>query len=136
MNRRRFLRLLLAVLGSTAIVSLTYPFVRFLAPPGAAAKAQKLALKKDEIPVGEAKNVIFNSVPTLVINRPGKGFIAISKVCTHLGCLVEYEKEKNRLLCPCHAGIFDLEGNVVSGPPPAPLTKFPVLVEGENVVIG
>jgi cytochrome b6-f complex iron-sulfur subunit len=42
----------------------------------------------------------------------------------------------NRFICPCHAGIYDLEGNVLSGPPPKALIKLPVRVEGENIVIG
>ncbi len=136
MNRRRFLQFLLALLGSTALLSFAYPLLRFLAPPAAGAKTQRVTLKKDEIPVGEAKDFIFNNAPAVVINRPGKGFAAFSRVCTHLGCLVEYERAKNRLLCPCHAGTFDLDGNVIAGPPPKPLTKFAVRVEGENIVVG
>ncbi len=136
MNRRKFLRSLLVLLGSTVLVSFVYPLVRFLAPPGGEAKGRKVVINKSEIPIGSAKNIIVNSIPSIVINTPDKGFIALSKVCTHLGCLVEYEKAKNRLLCPCHAGVYTLEGTVVSGPPPKPLQKFPLKVEGEDIVIG
>ncbi len=136
MNRRTFLRSLLALLGSTVLVSFVYPLVRFLAPPGGEAKGRKVIINKSEILIGSAKNIIVNNIPSIVINTPDKGFIALSRVCTHLGCLVEYEKAKNRLLCPCHAGIYTLEGTVVSGPPPKPLQKFPLKVEGEDIVIG
>ena len=136
MNRRRFLRSLLVVLGSTVLVSFVYPLVRFLAPPGGQAQGKKVVIKRSEIPAGSAKDIIVNSIPAIVINTPDKGFIALSKVCTHLGCLVEYEKAKKRLLCPCHAGVYTLEGAVVSGPPPKPLQKFPLKVEGEDIVIG
>lgn len=136
MNRRKFLQFLLALLGSTTVISIAYPLLRFLAPPAGESGTQKVTLKKDEVPVGETKDIVFNNTPVIVINRPGKGFAAYSKVCTHLGCLVGYEKAKNRFLCPCHAGTFDLEGNVTGGPPPKPLTKFAVRVEGENIVIG
>ena len=57
-------------------------------------------------------------------------------VCSHLGCLVDYDKVRNRIFCPCHAAVFDLEGNVVTGPPPKPLQKLPLRVEGESIVIG
>jgi len=97
---------------------------------------KKVILAKAEIPVGGSKVVLFKDKPVIVINRPGKGFVALSKVCTHLGCLVEYEKNKNRLICPCHAGTFDLEGNVLSGPPPRPLPKVTLKVEGEQLIIG
>lgn len=124
------------MLGSTVLVSFVYPLVRFLAPPGGEAKGKKVIVRKSEIPIGSAKDIIINSIPSIVINTPDRGFIALSKVCTHLGCLVEYEKAKNRLLCPCHAGVYTLEGAVVSGPPPKPLRKFPLKVEGEDIVIG
>lgn len=136
MRRRRFIQFFLSALGLATAASLTYPLLRFLSPPGGGAQVRKITLKKDEIPVGEAKEIVFNNIPALIINRPGKGFIALSKVCTHLGCLVSFEKEKGRLLCPCHAGAFDLEGNVTSGPPPKPLARFPLHVEGENIVVG
>jgi cytochrome b6-f complex iron-sulfur subunit len=136
MDRRRLLQLLLALFGSTALVSVAYPLARFLAPPGGGAQAQKMSLKKSDLAPGEAKEIILNNTPVIVINRPDKGYVAFSRVCTHLGCLVEYDRAKNRLLCPCHAGVFDFEGKVISGPPPKPLTKFVVRVEGESIVIG
>jgi cytochrome b6-f complex iron-sulfur subunit len=135
-NRRKFLKSLLVLLGSTVLVSFVYPLARFLAPPGEEAKGKKIVLNNAEIPIGAAKDIVVNSIPAIVINIPDKGFVALSKVCTHLGCLVEYEKAKNRLLCPCHAGVYTLEGNVVSGPPPKPLQKFPLKVEGEDIVVG
>lgn len=136
MERRNFLTLLLAFLGSISFASFVYPLVRFLAPPRIEAKTKKLSLSKGEIPVGSVKNIVFNNTPVIIINRHEKGYIAISRVCTHLGCLVEYDKDNKRLVCPCHAGIYDLEGNVVSGLPPKPLTEFSLKVEGENIVIG
>ncbi|NOZ25698.1 MAG: ubiquinol-cytochrome c reductase iron-sulfur subunit [Nitrospirae bacterium] len=136
MKRRKFLKSLLAVLGSTTVVSFAYPLVRFIAPPGKKAEAERLSLRKDEIPAGESKEIVFNNTPAIIINRPGKGYIALSKVCTHLGCLVEFNKEKGSLICPCHAGEFNLDGKVLSGPPPKPLAEFPLRVEGESIIVG
>ncbi len=135
MNRRGFLGLILAILGSTAAGAMGYPLLRFLAPPRTKVSAAKLIFKKDEILTGEAKEIIFGNIPAIVINRPGKGYIALSKVCTHLGCLVKYDKENKKLVCPCHAGVYDLEGHVVSGPPPKPLPVLDLRVEGENIII-
>ncbi|MEK6528403.1 MAG: ubiquinol-cytochrome c reductase iron-sulfur subunit [Nitrospirota bacterium] len=136
MKRRSFLSLSLAILGSTALATLVYPLVRFLAPPEAKTLADKLSIKKDDILPGEAKKIQFGNTPAIVINIYGKGYIALSQVCTHLGCLVEYDKEKKQLVCPCHAGVFNLEGHVVSGPPPKPLPTLPLKVEGEHIIIG
>ncbi len=135
-GRRGFLKLVLAILGSTALLSFAYPLLRFLAPPVEKGERKRISIKRSEILPGDAKNIIINSSSLVVINREGKGFIALSRVCTHLGCLVEYDKGKKRLVCPCHAGVFDLDGNVVSGPPPKPLPKVALRVEGENIVIG
>jgi len=136
MNRRRFLKSLLAALGTTLLAAFIYPLVRFLAPPSGEAEGKKVVIKRSEIPAGSAKDIVVNSIPSIIINTPDKGFIVLSKICTHLGCLVEYDKIKSRLLCPCHAGVYSLDGNVVSGPPPKPLRKFPVKVEGEEILIG
>lgn len=136
MKRRKFLKLLFVLLGSTAATSFAYPLVKFLAPPAHRAKIKQLVLKKADIPAGEGMEVVIGNTPAIIINRYGKGYIALSKVCTHLGCIVEYSKADNKLVCPCHAGSFNLEGGVIDGPPPKSLNRFPLKVEGENLVIG
>ena len=134
MQRRSFLSMIFAVMGSISFGSLAYPFLKYLAPPKAEIKAGKQKIRKSV--VGEAKEILFQNTPAIIIDRPGKGLIALSRVCTHLGCLLEYDKQKKMLICPCHAGIFNLEGRVVSGPPPKSLTVIPLKVEGEDIVIG
>jgi len=136
LERRRFLGILLTVLGSTAIASFVYPLLRFIAPPQAKAGIQKLTIRKDEISAGEAKEIVLGNTPAIIVNVTGKGYIALSRVCTHLGCLVQYDKAEQKLVCPCHAGLFDLEGRVISGPPPKPLQAIPLSVEGGNIIIG
>ncbi len=136
MKRRKVLGILLAVLGSTAAGSLVYPLVRFFAPPARDKKTKTMSIKKSDILLGEARNIVFDDKPVVVINRYEKGFVALSKVCTHLGCLVEYDRGLRKLICPCHAGTFDLDGNVLSGPPPRPLPTIPLKVEGDFIIIG
>jgi cytochrome b6-f complex iron-sulfur subunit len=137
MKRRRFLKIVLAFLASITLLSFFYSLLKFLvALPARTAEAKKLIIRKSEIPSGDAKDFIFRNTPAMIINRSDKGFIALSRVCTHLGCLVEYNRGKQRLICPCHAGSFDLEGNVLSGPPPKPLSVIPLRIDGENIVIG
>ncbi len=135
-NRREFLQKALAVLGLTTLASFVYPLYKYFSPQTEEGGTKQLVLSKKDIPAGEAKDIVFNNTPGVLINRPDKGFIALSRVCTHLGCLVDYQKDKKRLLCPCHAGTFDLSGNVISGPPPKPLPQFPLKVEGDSIIIG
>lgn len=136
MKRRRFLGISLSVLGSAAVGSFVYPLLRFFAPPPRTVKDKSISVKKSDIPLGEAKEIVFNNTPVIIINRHEKGYVAFSKVCTHLGCLVEYDRRHRMLVCPCHAGAFDLEGNVLSGAPPRPLSVIPLRINGEIIVIG
>lgn len=58
--------------------------------------------------------------------------LALSAVCTHLGCNVRWREDESRFACPCHAGFFDMDGNVTSGPPPRPLWRLETrVVDGE-----
>jgi cytochrome b6-f complex iron-sulfur subunit len=136
MNRRGFLKLLTSILGLSALGALLYPLIRFLSPIEATVATKKVRIPAKEIPVGATKDLLIRGVPSIIIHLSDKGFIALSRVCTHLGCLVNYSKEKQILICPCHAGTYDLEGNVLSGPPPKPLPRFPVMAEGDQIVIG
>lgn len=125
-----------AGLGLATLASFFYPLYRYFSPQAGGAGAKQVVLSKKDIPIGEGKEIVYNDTPLIVINRPDKGFVALSRVCTHLGCLVEYQKDRKRLLCPCHAGTYDLMGNVTSGPPPKPLLQFPLKVEGDSIIIG
>jgi Rieske Fe-S protein len=60
---------------------------------------------------------------------------AIDSTCTHLGCRVSWDVEAQLIKCPCHGGIYDRTGNVISGPPPAPLAKFATRVDGDQVLV-
>ena len=136
MKRRSFLKLLTSLLSLSALGAFLYPLFRFLLPVETGARVRAIEVPKSELPIGGTKDLMIGVTPTILVNTKDKGFLAFSKVCTHLGCLVKYDKERQVFICPCHAGIFDLEGKVVSGPPPKPLSKFSVRVEGNNLVIG
>jgi Rieske Fe-S protein len=48
----------------------------------------------------------------------------LSNHCAHLGCPVRWIEEKAEILCPCHGGIYDINGNYMAGPPPQGLFRF------------
>lgn len=64
------------------------------------------------------------------------GPIVLSATCSHLGCLVNYSKEKREFVCPCHGGRYDLAGKNIAGPPPAPLSRLPIRVENNKLMVG
>src|SRR5262245_13978018 len=61
---------------------------------------------------------------SVFLNRKETKVYAYDPTCPHLGCHVEYKDRKKLYVCPCHGGVFDEEGNRVSGPPPRGLTKI------------
>lgn len=65
-----------------------------------------------------------------------EGMAAFSATCSHLGCLVSFNKEKQEFLCPCHGGRYDLAGRNIAGPPPAPLARFPMKVQNSMLCLG
>lgn len=64
------------------------------------------------------------------------GITVLSAVCSHLGCLVNYRKETREFVCPCHGGKYDISGRNIAGPPPGPLTAYPVQVKDGQVLVG
>jgi Rieske Fe-S protein len=63
-------------------------------------------------------------------------FIAISTRCAHVGCPVRWVPASERFICPCHGGVYDLQGIRTGGPPPRPLDRFYTRVYGGYVQVG
>lgn len=70
-----------------------------------------------------------------VRSREDGSILALSAVCTHLGCLVRWREADQIFACPCHVGIYDAEGNVVSGPPPRPLEHLATKVDNGTLLV-
>lgn len=71
----------------------------------------------------------------LFINRLEDGFLAMSSICTHLRCIVPWVEKDDLFECPCHAGVFNRVGEVVSGPPPRPLDLHGLSIVKGNLVV-
>jgi len=110
---------------------------RFLFPAGPAAKEWMFVAEVSAISPGAAFD--FRSPAGHIISIAHLGekaaaedFVALSRVCPHLGCRVHWESVNNRFFCPCHNGAFDAEGNATEGPPKDArqvLARYPVKVE-------
>ena len=74
-------------------------------------------------------------VGVYVHTEDGSNYIALSNICTHLGCRVRWIAEREQFLSPCHNGVFDKYGYVISGPPPRPLDEFVTKIEDGNLFI-
>ncbi len=60
-------------------------------------------------------------------------FIAFSVNCTHLGCPVRWLPDAELFMCPCHGGVYYKDGTVAAGPPPRPLIRYDVRINGDEV---
>ncbi len=88
------------------------------------------------VPIGSA--VVFqypgDHDPCLLIRPDAETLLAYSQACTHLSCAVVPKIAEGVLLCPCHNGYFDLRtGRNLAGPPPRPLPKIELDVQGDDV---
>lgn len=61
--------------------------------------------------------------------------LAVSPICTHAGCTVDWDRAQELFICPCHGGRFNPDGTVNAGPPPKPLTTFEAKIEGDQIMV-
>jgi Rieske Fe-S protein len=137
-SRRRFLRFLLSFSIVSTISMIAAPIVGFLIPPktaGGGPGGRVLAGTTVDLPGGTGKVVAVGSKPVIVTNTEA-GILAYSAVCTHLGCIVDFDTTTRHIVCPCHDGHFNpANGAVISGPPPRPLAPVAVSVEKDQIYL-
>lgn len=128
--RRRLLNMLLAVSGVAVIGGIVFPIFKYLMPPTnpGSIPGEVEVGQESKYPVNSGSIFRFGSKPGILIHKPDGKFVAFSAVCTHLSCTVEYRPERKDIYCACHAGIYNINGKNVAGPPPKPLEEFHVEV--------
>jgi cytochrome b6-f complex iron-sulfur subunit len=136
-GRRHFVQWLLGTGVVATVVSFVYPVLRFLIPPKVANLGSNtvVAANVGELALNSDKIFRFGDKPGILILTPGDKYVALSAVCTHLGCTVRYRKDRDLIWCPCHNGWYDLTGRNIAGPPPRPLTRYEVHVKGKEIVV-
>jgi cytochrome b6-f complex iron-sulfur subunit len=137
-GRRKFLTKIWSILGLVALGELAFFTISMLKPG-------KKNLKENpgiNIKVaGSVEEFQKNSVTADRINKyylirfEDGGFLALSLICSHLGCSVIWDKTKNQFTCPCHSSAFDRFGNVINSPAPRPLDFYPVIIESGKVKV-
>lgn len=148
-SRRDAMKMAISLIGGLIGTALGIPAIAYLIGP---------SLKRDQanwVPVSSLSNIELGT-PTLfkpkvtrqsgwiedeeevgvyVLTEDGRNYHAMSNICTHLGCRVRYIAEREKFFSPCHNGVFDKHGYVVSGPPPRPLDEFETKIEDGNLYI-
>ncbi|KQU72394.1 hypothetical protein ASC75_23700 [Aminobacter sp. DSM 101952] len=70
----------------------------------------------DSIQPGEG-GIVRSDGELLAVRRSADGGLtAVSAICTHVGCVVDWNPVDRTWDCPCHGSRFDEEGEVLSGP--------------------
>lgn len=136
-KRRNFVGWILGGGFVASVVSFLYPAFKFMLPPAIpeASTNEVAAGKVQDLKPNSGKIVKFGSRPALLIRTGETEWRAFSAICTHLNCTVQFQESTHQIWCACHNGFYDLNGKVVSGPPPRPLEEYAVHVRGDEVVI-
>jgi Rieske Fe-S protein len=149
-SRSEFTNIVLAILGSiiTAIVGL--PIIGYIISP-----ALKAAKRDEWVTIGPLENYAIGEPGLITFTRTQKvgwernsttygiyvvrqsedELIALSNWCTHLSCRVTWNPDTEEYKCPCHDGAFDIDGDVLYGPPPRPMDPFEYKVEDGEIMV-
>lgn len=148
-SRRTFFSRLSLGLGGLAAAVAAIPVVGYMLAPffGKYPQLWRDVGGVDEFEIGKTVEISFevaSSVPWSGVTaksgawlrRHGREeFIAYSLNCTHLGCPIRWVEKADLFLCPCHGGVYYDDGRVAAGPPPKPLSRYPVRVRNQRVEV-
>jgi len=136
-NRRDFLKYFLGAGLLGFLSSIFYPLFSYLKPPvqGEVEVTSVSAGKLSDFAKDSGKIIRFGKKPVILIRSANGELRALSAVCTHLGCTVQYRKDLELIWCACHNGKYDINGRNISGPPPRPLDPYTVIVKGDEIFI-
>ena len=147
LSRRQFDVLGTQVAGAIVAVLLGIPIVGFLISP--LFRRQDVVWRKvgdiSSVPDGEPTkfDVAFPldawtnaeaNLAVYVVKSRGQTRI-FSNVCTHMQCPVRWESALRQFLCPCHGGLYDINGGNVGGPPPKPLPQYVHRIDGTTLFV-
>ena len=148
-NRRNFLQVAFAFVGGLASLAITGIGARFLIGNAFVdgVKRRVSIASLEDLPAKKVHQLVFSfktkdawrdSIKTGTVfaySEDGENYRVLSGTCSHLGCVVKWQAENERFACPCHAGFFDLEGKVISGPPPKSLNQIEAFAEEGNLIV-
>lgn len=140
-TRKGFVKIALAGVGLAYAAAIGYPLYRYLNSPvekfAAMAAVKEVTLPDaDKLPKGSVLVFKFGVRPALLIHHADNTWVALSAVCTHMGCTVAFDPAKTQIVCNCHGGVYDAKtGENISGPPPRPLTKYELKVASDSVTV-
>ena len=70
-----------------------------------------------------------------LVHLPDGKLVALSTICTHLGCIPNWLANDAKFKCPCHGSGFYMNGVNFEGPAPRPLERHKIFLEGDVVMV-
>jgi cytochrome b6-f complex iron-sulfur subunit len=137
-GRREFFSQIWSILGLVALGELFFFTLSMLRP------GKKLQKENPSSALKIAGNVEDFAINSVIADRINKyflirtsdgGFLALSLICSHLGCTVLWDDRKQQFICPCHSSAFNKMGNVINSPAPRPLDYFPISISAGKVMV-
>jgi menaquinol-cytochrome c reductase iron-sulfur subunit len=148
-SRRKFLTSITMFLGGAISIVLGWNIVRYFVSPiwekreddfiplcsleslpkGMPLNVEYVQREKDGWEIHEGRNSLW------LVREDNDEVVAFNKSCTHLGCPYRWDENEEVFKCPCHTAVFSKNGDVISGPPPRPLDRFPVKIENGMVLV-
>jgi cytochrome b6-f complex iron-sulfur subunit len=138
LKRRSFLNRLWCLLGGVALIEFIWVGFSFLRPRKSDTMKSDFEAVVDAGLVDDFEQRSVTAFPRshfYLARLKDGGFLALSRRCTHLGCTVPWNDEKQVFLCPCHASTFDIRGEVISPPAPRAMAIYRVVIENNRVKV-
>ncbi len=137
LSRREFLNSAWKILGIVAVleaVVLSFSMMRTRSSGGSGEKKlMKAAGNLADLPPGTVMS--FRSGRFFLVRLDDGGLLALSMVCSHMGCTVNWDASEKVFKCPCHASSFDRLGNVIKSPAARALNYHKVIVENGRIMV-
>jgi len=136
-SRRGFLDWILGLGAIGWLGSVLYPVIRYLSPQQGSSAAGPVKLSGEDLQQLQRRlfTIVRSGTNRILVFEDGNQQVrALDAKCTHEGCTVQFVPGEAVVWCACHNGRFDLDGRVLSGPPPRPLPRYLVKREGDGSV--
>jgi len=130
MKRRDFLSKTLTLAPWAATAPLVWPTGRFLL-------FDEAGRGKITLPLAQIKEGITPVTrAALFIRKEGDAITVLDAHCTHMGCLLRFDREHQVFNCPCHKSRFSRDGKRLRGPAKRDMDTVSFTLSATALVIG
>ncbi len=121
------------VTATIGALRMMFPRILFENPP-----SFKAGIPNDYVPM--TVNEKFKDTQRVWIVRDTERIVAISAICTHLGCTPRWLSDENKFKCPCHGSGYrglptTITGINFEGPAPRALDRWQITVDKDGIIV-